>query len=154
MRSLLFVTLLPAVAAAATVTDTMNVTATVVASCNVSANNLVFGNYDPLGGDVDGSATIAVTCSNGAGWTLNLDGGSEGSTAARKMNDGGSNKLSYQLFSNAARTQVWDDGTASNATGTGSGSAQTQTVYGRIAGSQSSVPIGSYSDTITATVIY
>jgi len=65
----------------------------------------------------------------------------------------GSNTLEYNLYTDAGRTTVWGDGTASSVTaaGTGSGAQQSLTVYGRIPASQS-VPAGSYSDTVTATI--
>jgi spore coat protein U-like protein len=68
----------------------------------------------------------------------------------------GANLLSYSLYTDAARTNVWGDGTGSTATigNTGTGAVQNVTVYGRIPGSQSSAPPGSYADTISVTVTY
>jgi spore coat protein U-like protein len=68
----------------------------------------------------------------------------------------GANLLSYNIYTSAARTTVWGDGTGSSATigGTGTGSAQSVTVYGRVSGGQTTVPVGSYADTVAVTVTY
>jgi spore coat protein U-like protein len=68
----------------------------------------------------------------------------------------GSNSLTYGLYTNAARTTVWGDGTGSTATvtNTGSGSAQNFTVYGRIPAGQTSTPAGIYADTVSVTITY
>lgn len=138
---------------AADVTDTFTVSATVIASCDVSAGDLAFGNYDPVtGAAVAGTSTINVTCSNGTGWTLKLDDGSAGSFAPRTMLKV-ADALDYNLYTEVAHTNVWNDTTVVG-TGTGDGTAQAQTVYGLIAASQFTAPVGDYSDTITATVTY
>ena len=54
-------------ASAATVGDSIAVTATVVAACAIdTANDLGFGDYNPVSGNaVDASASIGVRCTNG-----------------------------------------------------------------------------------------
>ena len=121
----------------------------------ITANDHDFGNYNPVSGaDVDASSTIDVTCTPSASYTVELNAGATvgGVISARLMTDG-SNTLEYNLYTDAGRTTVWGDGTASSVTaaGTGSGAQQSLTVYGRIPASQS-VPAGSYSDTVTATI--
>src|SRR5436190_1433424 len=68
----------------------------------------------------------------------------------------GTNLLNYNIYTTSARTTVWGDGTASTATigGTGSGSAQSVTVYGRVGSGQTSLPAGAYADTVAVTVTY
>ena len=144
---------------AATQTDTFDVTATIIASCTISANNLAFGNYDPLAaGDLDQTTTISVTCSNGAPYNIQLNGGSvTGNVAGRRMDHdtAPANTLDYSLFRDAGRTQNWGvtNGTDTVA-GTGNGAAQVVTVYGRITAGQTTPIIGNYTDTVTATVEY
>ena len=62
--------------------------------------------------------------------------------------------LAYSLFSNSAMTTNWGNtvGTDTSA-GTGTGAAQTLTVYGKIPAGTAPAADG-YSDTITATVTY
>lgn len=146
----------PAIGHAATDTDTMTVTATVIASCDVDANDLAFGNYDPVSATpLDIGTTVAVTCTHGTSYDVSLNAGvGAGATvAARRMTSGG-NTLNYSLYSNAGRTTVWGATIGNNTVaGTGNGAMQTLNVYGRVPVNQTA-PAGNYSDTITVTVTY
>ncbi|HYI48983.1 MAG TPA: spore coat U domain-containing protein [Allosphingosinicella sp.] len=149
---------LPAPALAATVSAPLTVNATVTANCTVSTSPLAFGDVDSTSAsDVDAAGGLSITCTNGSGWTASADVGSgSGASFANRRMTSGANLLNYNIYTTAARTVVWGDGTGSTATigGTGSGSAQAVTVYGRVAGGQTSVPIGSYADTVSVTVTY
>ncbi|HWA31053.1 MAG TPA: spore coat U domain-containing protein [Rhizomicrobium sp.] len=141
----------------ATISTTFTVTATVLASCSVSAADLDFGIYAPgSGSDTTASSTIDVTCSNGATYTIKLDGGSVANDmTAREMSDGSSHTLSYGLYTDASCTTIWGDGTGSTATvgGTGNGSPQSVTVYGKVPAGQYATP-ATYTDHISVTVTY
>lgn len=144
---------------AATTTTTFNVTATVVASCSTSASALGFGNVDPLSlasTAVDGTTSVSVTCSNSTAYNVGLDAGAAtGATVTTRQMTSGANTMNYALFSNAGRTTNWGNTVATDTVaGTGTGAAQSLTVYGRIASGQGTVPTGAYSDTITVTVTY
>lgn len=148
----------PSMATAATTSSTLNVDATVTANCTVSTSALAFGSVNPISGsNFDATGGITVTCTNGTAWAASagVGSGSGASFASRRMADG-SNLLNYNLYTDASRSSVWGDGTGSTATigGTGTGSAQNATVYGRVASGQTSVPPGSYSDTVSVTVTY
>lgn len=141
----------------ATITTTLPVSATVISTCTtVTATALAFGNYDPLAGsNLDGTSTIDVTCSSGTSFSISLNAGGSGDINSRVMSDGGSGELSYGLYTDASRSTVWGDGsTGSQVTGTGTGSAVQETVYGRIPSGQNDKPAGSYNDTITVSVDY
>ena len=139
---------------AATTTATFTVTATVQTTCSITANNLNFGAY--AGVQLDAATSLTATCSNGVPYTVGLSAGtSVGATVTtRKMKGPGTDLLGYSLFRDAARTANWGVtiGTDTVA-GTGVGTAQTLTVYGRIPASQFIAP-GSYADTITATLTF
>jgi spore coat protein U-like protein len=67
--------------------------------------------------------------------------------------------LAYQLYVDAARTQIWGDGTSGTSPITGtltvaSNGSVTQSfyVYGRVAGGQNSAEAGSYLDTLVVTL--
>jgi spore coat protein U-like protein len=143
---------LASAASADTATTTFLVQATVANTCTISATGINFGNY--VGSDLDGTATLTATCQNGAAYTVALNAGSTiGSTVtARRMTKTGGALLPYALFRDAGRTQNWGQtiGTDTVA-GAGTGSAQTLTVYGRIAAGATAAS-GGYSDTITATI--
>jgi spore coat protein U-like protein len=136
--------------------------------CSVSTVGVNFGTYDPLALTPDDSAgNVAITCSRIAPvdtrevqFLLSLSRGSSGTYAQRTMRDG-SAILTYNLFRNAARTEIWGDGSNSGSPLEGTlrfGSSQTsQTssypVYGRVQARQDVRP-GNYSDTIILTVTF
>lgn len=134
--------------------NAMPVSSMVAAICSVSAGTLGFGSYS--GTAVDSTASISVNCSSGASYQVSLSGGSNQSGSARRMAGPASSFLSYQLFRDALRTTPWGDGSADlggRAGGTGSGAAQSLTVYGRIPAGQNPAA-GSYSDSVVVTVEY
>lgn len=148
---------------AGTATNTFAVTATVVNSCAInSAGALAFGNYDPTSAvNTTGSSTINVNCTKGDVYTIALNYGANGGSAANRiMTDGSGDNLNYNLYTNSVYTLVWNStcGGANNCdggtgAGPGVGNQQTYTVYGQIGAGQN-VPAGSYSDTITLTVTF
>lgn len=145
-------------ASAGTASSNLSVNATVTANCTISTSALNFGSVDTLSASpVDGSGGITVTCTNGTGWTAAADVGigSGASFVSRRMSQG-LNLLSYNLYTNAARTDVWGDGSGTTFTiaNTGTGAAQAVSIYGRIPAGQISVPAGGYADTVSVTVTY
>ena len=129
-------------------------TATVQATCLVSATPLAFGTY--TGTQATSSSTVSVTCTNTTPYNVGLNaGGTTGATvSSRSMIGPGSALLGYSLFSDSARTSNWGQTIGTDTvTGTGNGSAQALTVYGQVAAGQYVAP-GAYADTITATVTY
>ncbi len=143
---------------AATTSATFAVTASVTANCTISASPLAFGAY--TGAVVNNQTTLSVTCTNTTPYSIGLSaGGSTGATVTtRKMTGAAStaNTLNYALYRDSARSLNWGvttTGTPDVLAGTGSGLAQSITVYGQIPATQNVAP-DNYSDTITATVNY
>ena len=152
------VLLLPTAALADTASSTLNVSATVTANCTVSTSEIAFGDVNTLSGsDVDGSGGITVTCTNGTDWeaTAGVGGGSGASYANRRLS-AGAELLNYNLYTDAARTSVWGDGSGTTVTiaDTGTGTAQNVTIYGRVGSGQTGVPAGDYTDSVSVTVTY
>ncbi len=139
--------------------SSLEVNATVTANCTVSTSPVAFGDVDVTSGQaVHGAGSVSVTCTNGTAWTAAADAGagSGADLASRKMANG-ANLLNYSLFTDSARTQVWGDGiegATATFSDTGTGTAQTKTVYGLITGGQTGVPAGGYADTVQVTVSY
>lgn len=144
-------------AQAATATTTFQATAAVVASCSVSAANMAFGSINPLAGTAtDQTSTITVTCTNGSGYNVGLNaGGATGATVTTRKMASGTDLLNYSLYSDTGRTVNWGNTVATDTVaGTGTGAAQTLTVYGRVP-SQPTAKLGAaYADTISVTVTY
>ena len=143
---------------AAQVSTPFTVSANVVRRCAVAATNLAFGAYPATAGaaPVLATSTITVTCNVGETYRLGLNNGVNasggGPVAQRRMADAAQIRyLNYNLFQDPARTQKWGDTGSDRVPGTGTGSAQTYTVYGQLPGSQV-VPVGAYVDTVTVTV--
>ncbi len=130
-------------------------------NCTVSATPVMFGVYDSANASpTDSTGTVTVRCTGLLGLlvTLNLQlsTGGSGSFSPRRL-VGPSGTLDYNLFRDAARTEVWGNGTAGTFTVSDSflivigGVTRTFTVHGRIPASQDRGP-GSYSDTIVVTL--
>lgn len=132
------------------------------AACTVSSSGVAFGTYNPFSSTpTDATGSVVLTCTAGAGsgaYAVSLSVGGGASYAARRMASG-SNLMAYQVFTNAARSTVWGDGTAGTSTATAGdnrpnvGGSTTLTVYGRVP-AQLPVAPGGYTDTLTVTVVY
>lgn len=145
---------------------TFAVTLTITASCTLTTNDLAFGTHaGAIGADIPGQANIVVNCTNATPYTVGLNNGTgTGATAAsRKMtHTNGTDTVIYSLYTTVGHGTVWDNNcgtppspSATCASGTGSGSDQTITVYGLVpTAGQNPVTVGNYSDTVTATLTF
>lgn len=146
----------PSVAFADDDSDTFTVSATVLATCEITANDLNFGSYNPISAThLDAATTVSVTCTNGTAYNvaLSLGDGTGATTASRYMTQG-ANALAYTLYRDPGRSQLWgDDEGVDTLAGVGDGTADTIDIYGRVP-MQQAAPSGSYDDTITVTVTW
>lgn len=141
-------------AMAATATATIGITATVQATCLISANPLAFGNY--TGSQVSTATALSVTCTNTTPYNVGLDAGEgpNNSVTGRQMTGPAGQHLSYSLTTDAGHAANWGNTVGSDTvSGTGNGSAQPYLVNAVVPGNQYVSP-GAYSDTVTATVTY
>jgi len=148
-------------AQAALVTQTMQVTATMVGSCSISVAAMAFPPYDGSV-DVTTSNTITSKCTNGVAYQIHLDAGGHYSAASRHVADNatGTYLINYQLYVGATSVPWGDFGNTGNVTTpwnsvtmSGTGLNQNNTVSGTLFGG-ANVPVGSYSDVINITVTY
>lgn len=142
--------------------------------CSVSASPMAFGQYDPDAGDLDSdSGQVTVSCrvvstsppfGGLVSYAVSMSPGSGGSYNNRRMQSG-ANTLRYNLFVAGTRSaaDVWGDGTSSTQAVPGSitllgqlGDSRTRDhiVYGRILGNQTTVPPGTYGDSILITLTF
>jgi spore coat protein U-like protein len=136
---------------AATATGSFDVNVQVLATCSISASNLSFSDITTgTTTNNDASSTLTVNCSSGTPYTVALDNGTNYSVGRRMAS--GASYINYVLYSDSTRSTQWNS--TNTKTGTGSGSDQNLTVYGRIPSSQSVTNTGSYGDTVIATVSY
>lgn len=144
-------------ALAATATGVLNVRMNITATCAIgTTGDLDHGSLNVLSALVDTQASMQVLCSSGAPFNVSLNGGLNGTGASdRKMKStSGVNTISYQLYRDAARSQVWGETIGvDTATSTGTGATQSFTIYSRVP-AQTLQPVGTYTDTVTVTLTY
>ena len=131
-----------------------------IASCTVTASGVAFGTYTPLSPvalNANGTIDVACTGINGRNTiTIDLSPGASGSYATRTLL-AAALTLKYNLYLDAAETQIWGNGTGGSLEGTATirrrAPNATLTVYGAVAALQDPDP-GTYNDTITVSVSY
>jgi spore coat protein U-like protein len=144
-------------------TLSFTVSVTLQASCTVSVASLNFGTVPgPITANVDATATITALCTATTPYAIGLGNGLHASGGQRRMQSSSSTYVNYGLYTDSGRADAW--GSASSTTsctngantcalGTGTGSNQTITVYGRVP-PQSTVTAGSYQDSVVVTLTY
>jgi spore coat protein U-like protein len=140
---------------AATTTTTFNVSLTITASCTVSATALAFGSSGVIAANIDNTSTVTVQCTNTTPYNVGLNAGTgTGATVSNRLMTAGGATVGYALYSDSGRTTNWGNTVGTDTkSGTGNGSGQALTVYGRVPPQSTPAP-GAYSDTITVTVTY
>ena len=159
----LFVLLLAGVLATAvpahgdSIGSRMDVSANVVANCRLVVPPLSFGTYDPLAAHAvqpaDASVDVMLSCTRNTSASISFDFGLHATGPnGRGMNGPGAEVLQYQIYRDAARSQLWAQGTdATRFIAHGVSSPDQLTVFGRIPPRQEVEP-GAYTDVLTATV--
>lgn len=152
-------------AQAGTATANLTVQITITAACTINAATLNFGASVPgttlVASNVDASTTVSVTCTNGSPYSIGMDNGANVSGSQRRMKSG-SNFLNYNLYVDAGLTNAWTTAASSSTCttsnscflGTGNGSSQSVSIYGRVPSIGIAPPTGSYTDTVTMTITY
>jgi spore coat protein U-like protein len=133
------------------------ISATISTACTITSTGMDYGEVGIAGAttaQTDSTGTLSVTCTTGGAYSISLDGGLHALAAQRHVQSG-LNTLAYDLYMDPARGTVWTAATAP-VTGTGTSTAQTITVYGRIAAGlpfalSNGVP---FTDTILVTITY
>ena len=120
-----------------------------------STNTLNFGTQNLLSANVDVSANFSVQCTNTTPYNIGLNAGSTvGGTVATRLMTSGAATVQYRMYSDAARTTNWGNTVGTDTVGgTGSGSAQALTIYGRVLAQATPAP-ATYNDTVTVTINY
>ena len=142
-----------------TAPTTFVVSLNVQPSCTIGATPLTFPATGTLATALAGQTTLSVNCTNTTPYNVGLSAGTTtGSTVANRLlagtTSGNTSTVGFGLYQDAAHATNWGDtqGTDTIA-GTGTGSAQSLTVYGQVPAQQTPQP-DTYQTTITATVYY
>lgn len=162
-----------AMSANAADTSEFGITTTITSVCTVDASGATITFTDIAAGTAVENAAISnkqsagdikVMCSNGAPYVINLStaGNSESTTGEGLMTGAvaSPDSITYQLYSDALGTKVWGNtgttelvGNGVSGTGTGVSTELTHSVYASIK-STTDVKQDTYTDTITASIIY
>jgi len=148
--------LVPHVAHAGTVRSTLDTSIQVDNSCRMTLNPLSFGTATILSGQMDAQTTIDLRCGPAVPYSVAIDNG-QNYNGQRRMYGGvafgGPWYVNYEIYRNAARTQVWGSTAGNTVTGTTPTNGRaTLTAYGRVP--NSIVLPRAYIDTVTVTVTF
>jgi spore coat protein U-like protein len=150
--------LIAADALAGSAQTTFSVTGNVVANCTLSATGISF-TYDPVVANATANATgtggtVTITCTKGSAPSIGLDNGLNAGLASkgpRAMRLGStSNYLGYDIYWPGTTTS-WTTASPFVPSSPTSKAARTFNMDGAAIGGQD-VTVGTYSDTVTATV--
>jgi len=140
----------------------MDVTTTVGEACLVSiANTMAFAGYAPLtthsGTALTKDSIISAHCTLNTTATISLNVGlnpvvaDNTATPARRMSNGASGLLAYNIYKDAGHTAIWGAGAGNGSAYTGNGASENVLMFGKI-GAGLVVPNGNYTDTVTVSI--
>ena len=162
-------TLMAAKAHAGSAGTSLSVTASVAANCTISTSAVAFGAYDPVVTNaataLNGTGSVSIACTKGSAPNITLDLGANASGSQRnmKITGGGTDLLAYQLYQPPGTapatactfpgSTVWGTSAAQTFTPTSptTKASRSYNVCGTVTAGQD-VNVGSYQDTVTATV--
>ncbi len=131
-------------------------------NCGVTTTPVSFVNYDVFSpSPADSTGMVLVNCSSPDQHpltvTISINSGGSGMFNPRQMRAAtGTDRLNYYLFTDAARTAIWGDGTGGTSTVSNMvtrNTPWTATIFGMVPPRQN-VRVGNYSDTLLVTVIW
>jgi spore coat protein U-like protein len=127
-------------------------------TCSVTVSGLSFGSYNVFSASaVQSTGSVVFRCGNNVAAVEITLGRGQSSTFNPRVLVSGGESLDYNLYLDAARSLVWGDGTSGTRTYQDSSFPRRQnvpvTIYGEIPASQD-VRAGTYTDTITATILF
>lgn len=144
----------PFAASAKTAAGTLDARMRVDTSCRLNTEPLTFGSVNLFSGQVDATTTILLSCGPAVAYSIAIDNGQYFNGQRRMYGGvwaGFQLYVPYEIYRNAARTQVWGSAPANQVTGVTPVSGDvTLTAYGRVP--NSIVLARPYTDRVTVTV--
>jgi len=142
----------------AATTTGMQVNATIPNSCTVAATTMDFGTLASGGSlslpQTDATGTLTVNCLNNGSYEIQPSSTTQSGDNFYMAKGATGATITYHIYNDSARTSPYPNAqTSSSQGGTGTGSNQTITIYGRIP-AQTVTQAGAYSDTLNFTITY
>lgn len=112
-----------------------------------------FGEHSTLNMFIDSesagaaASAITLTCNNALAYSVSLDDGQNVNSGQRRVQRGGIDFVSYELYQDSARTVRWGTGGQARAL-SGTGAAQPIVIYGRVLAGQTTPGAGGFVDTV------
>lgn len=163
---------IPAAQAAGTLQGNLGIQIIIGPGCTVNNSSsaagtntfgsISFGTYPSLANAIIGQSvgasagsSFGINCATGTTYSVALNSGTAATGNQRRMSGGG-DFIPYNLYKEAARTNLWGDNSngATPLTGTGSGANQEIVVYGRVPSQVTTPPAATYTDTVLVTVTW
>jgi len=167
LATLALLALAASTALAGSATSNVGISSNIPNVCTISTGAVAFGAYDPIvtnaSSPLDASGNVTITCTKGATTTVGLGLGTNASGAVRRMKDGGSDMMTYELYQppdstpgtacSYASATIWGNsgGGLFTPAAAPNKNARTYNICGEVAAGQD-LPTGSYTDTVVATV--
>jgi spore coat protein U-like protein len=129
------------------------VLATPGANCIFTLSPLAFGTRAGTVQVHDASTPLGVRCTNSTAYSLALGNGQTGTGPTTRRMTNGANFLIYGLYQDLTRANPWGAAAGAVQGGTGTGAAQSFTIYGRTP-SQPTPANGTYTDQVVVTATY
>lgn len=144
----------PALAGQAT--NTLPVEITVVTGCSLVTRPLMFDATGIVGTNpIDATTTITVKCTPNTDFDVDIDTGlhASGNSANRRMFSASTNSyVSYDVYRDSPRSNVWGRGKTRNVAGnSGAGAPLDIVLYGRVTNT-GKIVAGDYIDTLVVTL--
>jgi spore coat protein U-like protein len=133
-------------------TSDIGVSLQVLDECTIATHDIDFGTTGLIPNNIDTSTTVDIECTDGTLYAIGLDEGANAVSGVRKLKSG-LNLVTYDLSSASDYSSSWGNTATHTVTGTGTASPIQVPLYARVAQHQN-VPIGTYTDTVTATIWY
>lgn len=134
-------------------TNTLPVAVRVFAGCSLVTRPLTFDASTATGTNIDATTTITVRCTPNTSFSVDIDKGQYANGINRRMFSPQANAyLTYDVYRDSPRTNVWGTGQLKNVTGnSGSGLPLDILLYGRVT-KPNTIKAGDYLDTLVVTL--
>ncbi|PSH57849.1 spore coat protein U domain-containing protein [Phyllobacterium endophyticum] len=134
---------------------TFNVRVKVASRCSLDVTQHIdFGSWQDLNEPRDQEGKVAVTCDKGTSYKLYLGWGAQGDAGTTRYMANGDEKISYNLFLDKQRSNLWDGVFGGEKpSGGGDGNKRTFPIYARVPKQKTPSP-GTYTDNVIVTLDY